>query len=66
MSTPDDACDECGHVHGRFTKAAYACARQAREEHWPERFCECEQCREWYLEQALEWAEHDEQERDLS
>jgi hypothetical protein len=32
------------------------------EEHWPERFCECEQCREWYREQALEWAEYDERE----
>jgi hypothetical protein len=63
MSTPEDACDECGGFHGRFTKAAYACARQAREaEHWPERFCECEQCREWYFEQALEWAEYDERE----
>jgi hypothetical protein len=30
------------------------------EEHWPERFCECEQCREWYREREDEWSEYDE------
>jgi hypothetical protein len=39
-----------------------ASTMQSDDEHWPERFCECEQCREWYLEQALEWAEYDERE----
>jgi hypothetical protein len=35
--------------------------------HWPHE-CEdehCESCKLWRIEQALEWAEHDERERDL-